>query len=139
MLRYSIFFFSINFSLITLFSHFYPKHQTKWNINVHELKKKYCLLKKSTCIDKSEQSCNFDHESNIGNAWPCVTIISIFDVCLEAALNIWYAYDRKEGSEVKSNLCDGLCDKHAEIRDEDVLYCFNCKTGRIVSCMWLWQ
>lgn len=56
-------------------------------------------------------------------------IISIFDVCLEVVLNIKYVYDRKEGSEVESNLCDGLCDRYVEMRDEDVLYCFNCKMG----------
>lgn len=61
---------------------------------------------------------------------------SIFDVCLEAALNM-NAYDIEEGSEIESNFCDGLGDRHAERRDEDVLYCFNCITGRIESCMWL--
>lgn len=45
------------------------------------------------------------------------------------------AYDIEEGSEIESNLCDRLCDRHAERRDEDVLYCFNCMTGRIESCM----
>lgn len=45
------------------------------------------------------------------------------------------AYDIEEGSEIESNFCDGLGDRHAERRDEDVLYCFNCITGRIESCM----